>query len=92
MMLKPFMFAMLVLIWLGASSLTQAGTVSTQNKCDSPVPIKIERKGSTLNTTLPQRTSASHTLDVGDKIKVGNNVIHTVSAASNGETVIVCNQ
>lgn len=83
---------MLVLIWAGASSLTQAGTVTTQNKCDSPVPIKIERKGSTLNTTLTQRTSSSHALDDGDKIKVGNNVIHTVSAASNGQTVVVCSK
>jgi hypothetical protein len=91
-MIKPVLIAMLLLIWAGASSLSQAVPVSTQNKCDTPVPYKIERKGSTLSTSLSQRTSSSHNLDNGDRIKVGNNVIHTVSASSNGQTVVLCSK
>lgn len=89
-MIKPALIVMLLLIWAGASSLSQAVPVSTQNKCDSPVSYKIERKGSTLSTSLTQRTSSSHDLDNGDRIKVGDNVIHTVSDASKGQTVILC--
>ena len=91
-MLKPSLCALLMVASAGASSLALAVSVTTQNKCDNPVAIKIERKGSTLNTTLSQRTSSSHNLDAGDKIKVGNNVVHTVSSSSNGQTVVVCSK
>ncbi len=91
-MFKMVMTALLLLVWAGASSLSQAVPISTQNKCDKPVSFKIERKGSTLNTSLSQRTSSSHNLDNGDRIKVGDTVIHTVSASSTGQTVVVCNK
>ncbi len=91
-MFKMVMTALLFAVWAGASSLSQAVPVSTQNKCDKPVSFKIERKGSTLNTSLSQRTSSSHNLDAGDHIKVGNNVVHTVSASSSGQTVVVCSK
>ncbi len=89
---RILMQGMFVLVCAGTATLSHAVTVSTQNKCDKPVSFKIERKGSTLSTSLPQRTSQSHSLDNGDRIKVGNNVIHTVSSSSNGQTVIVCNK
>lgn len=83
---------MCVSICAGAATSSHAVSVSTQNKCDKPTSFKIERKGSTLDTSLPQRTSSSHNLDSGDRIKVGNNVVHTVSPSSNGQTVVVCNK
>lgn len=76
----------------GAATLSHAITITAQNKCDKPVPYKVERKGSTLNTSLSQRTSTSHNLDAGDKIRVGNNVVHTVSSSSAGQTVVICNK
>jgi hypothetical protein len=80
-------------LWLaGAATLSHAITITAQNKCDKPVPYKVERKGSTLNTSLSQRTSTSHNLDNGDRIKVGNSVAHTVSSSSAGKTVIICNK
>ena len=91
-MFKHLMLAMLVFGWMGAAASAHAVSVTTQNKCDKPVSIKIERKGSTLNTSLSQRTSSSHNLDNGDRIKVDNNDIHTVSSSSNGQTVVVCNK
>jgi hypothetical protein len=89
-MRKHLMVATSFLICAGTASLSHAVSVSTQNKCDKPVSFKIERKGSTLDTSLPQRTSSSHNLDSGDRIKVGGNVIHTVSSSSGGQTVVVC--
>ena len=91
-MFKSVMVVMLLLVWAGATSLSNAASVSTQNKCDKPVSFKIERKGSTLSTSLSQRASSSHSLDNGDRIKVGDNVIHTVSSSSNGQAVIICNK
>lgn len=91
-MVKPALIVMLLLVWAGASSLSQAVPVSTQNNCDSPVSYKIERKGSTLSTSLTQRTSSSHNLDNGDRIKVGDNVMHIVSDASKGQTVVLCSK
>jgi hypothetical protein len=74
----------------GLSTAPMAASISVQNKCDKPVAYKIERKGSTLNTSLPQRTSATQTVDAGDRIKVGDNTVHTVSASSDGQTVVIC--
>ncbi|MEQ1772498.1 MAG: hypothetical protein ABL891_01830 [Burkholderiales bacterium] len=82
----------LALLLACAATLSHAIPVTAQNKCDKPVPYKVERKGSTLNTSLSQRTSTSHNLDSGDRIKVGNNVVHTVSSSSAGKTVIICNK
>lgn len=64
--------------------------VKVENKCDSPVKYNVNRKGSTLQTSLNQRTSTTHSLDVGDKITIGQSLIHTVSAASANATVLVC--
>ncbi len=74
----------------GFCAAATAASISVQNKCDKPVAYKIERKGSTLNTSLPQRTSATQTVDAGDRIKVGDNTVHTVSSSSNGQTVVIC--
>lgn len=87
-----FQKAALALALAGAATFSHAITVTVQNKCDKPVPYKVERKGSTLNTSLSQRTSTSHSLDAGDKIKVGNAVVHTVSSSSAGKTVVICNK
>ena len=81
----------LALICSSASAVSGV-QVKVENKCGSPVPFKIERKGSSLNTTLPPRTSATHSLDAGDRIVVGKSVIHTVSSASGKQPVIVCNK
>jgi hypothetical protein len=75
--------------WVQAASSVQ---VKVENKCGSPVPFTIQKKGSSLNTSLPQRTSATHSLDAGDRIVVGKSVVHTVSAASGKQPVIVCNK
>ena len=74
------------------STMAMSVTLTAQNKCDKPVAYKVERKGSSLSTSLSQRASTSHNLDNGDRIKVGDTVVHTVSAASNGQTVVVCNK
>lgn len=81
-----------IVVVASASLASEAATisVSVQNKCDSPVAYKVETKGSTLNTQLTQRTSRSHTVAVGDRIKVGSTVVHTVAASSNGKTVLIC--
>jgi hypothetical protein len=79
-----------LLALVGASSTVYAVSVTTQNKCDKPMQYKIEGKGSTLNTSLSQRASTSHSLSNGDRIKVGNLVVHTVSASSAGQTVVIC--
>lgn len=82
----------LACVLTGFTSVSMAVSITAQNKCDKPVPYKIERKGSTLSTSLNSRTSTSHSLDNGDRIKVGSNVIHTVSSSSSGQTVIICNK
>lgn len=82
----------LVCVLTGFTTATMAVSITAQNKCDKPVPYKVERKGSTLSTSLNSRTSTSHSLDNGDRIKVGSNIIHTVSSSSNGQTVIICNK
>lgn len=86
-----------LLIALVATSLTfpalaASRSISVQNKCDRPVEYKIESKGSTLNTRLGQRTSTSHNLNDGDRVKVGSSVVHTVSSASAGKTVLICSK
>lgn len=79
---------------VAASSAHAAASVQVkvENKCGSPMPFKIERKGSSLNTSLSSRASITHSLDPGDRIVVGKSVLHTVSAASSKQPVIVCNK
>jgi hypothetical protein len=64
--------------------------VKVENKCGNPTPYVIQKKGSSLNTSLSPRASITHALDAGDRIVVGKSVIHTVSAASAKQPVIVC--
>jgi hypothetical protein len=64
--------------------------VKVENKCASPVPFVIQKKGNSLNTSLPPRTSATHSLEAGDRISVGRALVHTVSSASTKQPVIVC--
>jgi hypothetical protein len=64
--------------------------VKIENKCGSPVPFKLERKGSTLDTSLSPRASITHSLDVGDKVKKGTSVLHTVTSSSDKQPVIIC--
>jgi hypothetical protein len=66
--------------------------VKVENKCVSPVPFTIQKKGSSLNTSLSPRASITYALDVGDLIVVGKSVVHTVSATSDKQPVIVCNK
>ena len=82
----------LACVMTGFTSVSLAASITVQNKCDSPVAYKIERKGSTLNSSLSQRTSASQSVDAGDRVKVGNNVVYTASSSSNGQTVVICNK
>lgn len=66
--------------------------VKVENKCGSPTPYVIQKKGSSLNTSLSPRASITHSLDAGDRIVVGKSVIHTVSATSATQSVIICNK
>ncbi len=66
--------------------------VKVENKCGSPTPYVIQKKGSSLNTSLSPRASITHSLDAGDRIVVGKSVVHTVSADSGKQPVIVCNK
>jgi hypothetical protein len=69
-----------------------AGSISmqVQNKCDSPVAYKVQSRGSTLQTSLGSRSSATLSVDEGDKIIVNGNTIVTVSAASKDTTAVLC--
>ncbi len=69
-----------------------SATINVQNKCDKGQAYVILSTGSSLQTLLPPRTSKSTKLDHGDRIKVGGDLIHTVSAASEGKTVLVCSK
>jgi len=84
----PFLFAIGLCAHVSAASSVQ---VKVENKCGSPTSYTIQKKGSSLNTSLSPRASTTHSLDVGDKIAVGKNVIHTVSSSS-GQSVTVCNK
>ncbi len=66
--------------------------VKVENKCGVPTPYVIQKKGSSLSTSLSPRASITHSLDAGDRIVVGKSVIHTVSAGSSKQPVIVCNK
>ena len=85
----PFAIAIGFCAQVGAASSVQ---VKVENKCGSPTAYTLQKKGSSLNTSLSPRASTTHSLDVGDKIAVGKNVIHTVSSSSSGQPVIVCNK
>lgn len=67
-------------------------TSTCKTQCDKPQPYIIVSTGSTLRTQLSPRASKSTKLNHGDSIKVGSNVIHKVSTASDGKTVLVCNK
>jgi hypothetical protein len=75
--------------WVHAASSVQ---VKIENKCGTPTSFVIQKKGSSLNTSLSQRASATHSLEAGDRILVGKALVHTVSATSNRQPVIVCKQ
>jgi hypothetical protein len=87
-LVTPFLFAIGLCAHVSAASSVQ---VKVENKCGSPTAYTVQKKGSSLNTSLSPRASTTHSLDVGDKIAVGKNVIHTVSSSS-GQSVIVCNK
>lgn len=74
----------------GFAAASFAASITVQNKCGHPVAYKVERKGSTLNTQLSPRSSTSQSVDTGDRIKLGNSTLHTVSSSSNGQTVVIC--
>jgi hypothetical protein len=71
-----------------------AGSISmqVQNKCDSPLAYKIESRGSSLQSSLGSRSSATLSVDEGDKIIVNGNTIVTVSTASKDTTAVLCNK
>lgn len=86
-------------ILLASLAICLSGTVSAasvqvkvENKCGSPTAYTLQKKGSSLNTSLSPRASTTHSLDVGDKVLVGKSVVHTVSSSSSGQAVIVCNK
>jgi peptidoglycan hydrolase CwlO-like protein len=95
-MKKSFVFAVASLLaTVSATTLVNAASsvqVKVENKCGSPTPYVIQKKGSSLNTSLSPRASITHSLDAGDRIVVGKSVVHTVSAASAKQPVIVCDK
>ncbi len=76
------------------SGVSAAGSFSiqVQNKCDAPIPYKIEGKGSTLQSNLGSRTSSTVSVDEGDKVVYNGTVMHTVSAASKDNVIVLCNK
>jgi microcystin degradation protein MlrC len=91
-LMKTQLFVIALAFICSAAGAAASVQVKIENKCGSPMPFKIERKGSSLNTSLSSRASITHSLDVGDRIVVGKSVIHTVSSASSKQPVIVCNK
>jgi hypothetical protein len=89
-------FALSAALALAASSALMSAhaassvQVKVENKCGSPAPYVIQKKGSSLNTSLSPRASITHSLDAGDRIVVGKSVVHTVSAASGKQSVVIC--
>ncbi|MEQ1597068.1 MAG: hypothetical protein ABL985_18465 [Casimicrobium sp.] len=84
----PFLFAIGLCAQVSAASVQ----VKVENKCGSPTAYTLQKKGSSLNTSLSPRASTTHSLDVGDKVLIGKSVVHTVSSSSSGQAVIVCNK
>ena len=86
---------LLALIVTGAVGVTHAASsvqVKVENKCGSPAQYTLKKKGSSLSTSLSPRASTTHALDVGDQVIVGKGVMHTVSASSANQPVIVCHK
>ena len=92
MNIKSLRLALLVICTASIANIASAIQVKVENKCGSPTPYVIQKKGSSLNTSLSPRASITHSLDAGDRIVVGKSVVHTVSAASDKQPVIVCNK
>lgn len=88
------LFVPCVLAGVLVSSVCAAGSFSiqVQNKCDAPIPYKIEGKGSTLQSSLGSRTSSTVSVDEGDKVIYNGTTVHTVSAASKDSTIVLCNK
>lgn len=85
-----FVFVALATSVAGNAFAANSVQVKIENKCGTPVPFKLERKGSTLDTSLSPRASITHSLDVGDKVKKGTAVLHTVTSSSDKQSVIIC--
>ena len=83
-----------ILLGLLVSGISAAGSFSmqVQNKCDDPIPYKIEGKGSTLQSTLGSRTTSTVSVDEGDKIVYNGNIVHIVAAASKDSIVVLCSK
>ena len=92
MNIKSSLLASLAIGLTGATHAASSVQVKVENKCASPTPYVIQKKGSSLNASLSPRASITHALDAGDRIVVGKSVVHTVSAASDRQPVIVCNK
>lgn len=88
--IKLLVSTLLVVCAASDASAASSVQVKIENKCSSPAPYTIQKKGSSLNTSLSPRASTTHSLEVGDRILVGKSVIHTVSSSSNSQPVIVC--
>jgi hypothetical protein len=75
-----------------AANTCAAGSFSMQiqNKCDAPVAYKLESRGSSLQSSLGSRSSATLSVDEGDKIIVNGTTLTTVSAASKGSATVLC--
>jgi hypothetical protein len=94
MKIKSNMCVIAVICGLFAANACNAGSFSmqVQNKCDDPVAYKVESKGSSLQSSLGSRSSATLSVDEGDKIIVNGTTIVTVSAASKDTTAVLCNK
>ncbi len=64
--------------------------VDLLNKCSSGINIKIDSGGSVTTGRLSSRERSPRTLEVGDKIFVERNLVHTVSNSDNGREIILC--
>jgi hypothetical protein len=69
-------------IALAVAALLAAVSSTSLVHAASSVQVKVENKCGSI----------THSLDAGDRIVVGKSVIHTVSAASAKQPVIVCNK
>ena len=94
MKIKFKTFAQRISLGLFLASTCTAGSFSMQiqNKCDDPVAYKVESRGSSLQSSLGSRSSATLSVDEGDKIVVNGLTVVTVSASSKDSTAVLCNK
>jgi len=90
--IKSLFLVPLVAAVAGTASAAASVQVKVENKCGTPARYTIQKKGSSLSTSLSPRASTTHSLDVGDQIMVGKSVMHTVSSSSASQPVVVCNK